>query len=393
MTRARWIAVLIVTLALHAMMMQWFSGRALNTRPPPERIPVQIALLKPVRVELAAAHPAAPAAPRTSPAAPEPHRAPTLSARATTSPAPQASPQTAPHALPAATSSTASTASTVSTTASHGVRFSPPPSGNLPYDVYYDNVQYAPNVLYWRFDGQRYDMSLSVIVPFAGRFGWESHGHLDAFGLAPDQYVEHRGHRPMERTTFDRKSRQIAFSRTQASLPALPDGAQDRFSVVMQLASLVRGHPDAYRAGVAHEFYVADSDSGETWRVMTLGDEIVQTGQGFSVNARHFMRMPRHANDKRRIDVWLAPSLGWIPVKLIQIEPNGKTIKLIWRGDSELTKTKIENNANNANINDINTKTNVNNTNAGDISGSGAHANDAPDTSAQPYHSAPEYSP
>lgn len=101
--------------------------------------------------------------------------------------------------------------------------------------------------------------------------------------------------------------------------------------MVMQLASLVRGDPDAYKPGVTRQFYVADNDSGEIWPIETIGDETVRTTQGF-IDARHFMRLPRHAGDTRRIDVWLAPSLGWLPARLVQTEPNGTQIELLWRG-------------------------------------------------------------
>ncbi len=137
-------------------------------------------------------------------------------------------------------------------------------------------------------------------------------------------------------TVFNRVTKQIAFTRTPATL-ALPDGAQDRFSMIMQLASLVRGDPDAYQPGVTRQFYVTDNDSGEIWPIETIGDEAVSMEQGF-IDARHFMRLPRHAGDRRRIDVWLAPSLGWLPVRLVQTEPNGTQVELVCAASSPRRK-------------------------------------------------------
>ena len=57
----------------------------------------------------------------------------------------------------------------------------------------------------------------------------------------------------------------------------LADGAEDRFRVVMQLSSLVRGSPDTYKPGVVRQFSVADNDSNEIWPIETVGDENVQT--------------------------------------------------------------------------------------------------------------------
>jgi len=205
-----------------------------------------------------------------------------------------------------------------------------PPSGELQYDTFFNGVRNQPGTIHWSSDGQRYEMVVSVPLPFVGTFSWTSKGRVDAFGLAPDQYIEKRGHRPEDVTIFNRTDKQIVFTRTPNSL-ALPDGAQDRFSMVMQLASLVRGNPEAYRPGVTREFYVADNDSGETWPITTIGDETVGTDHGY-VTARHFMRLPRREGDRRRIDVWLAPSLGWLPVRLLQTEPNGTQFELVWRG-------------------------------------------------------------
>ena len=105
--------------------------------------------------------------------------------------------------------------------------------------------------------------------------------------------------------------------------------------MVMQLASLVRGNPDAYKPGVTRQFFVVDNDSGEIWPVETIGDETIRTQDGY-LSARHFMRLPRHAGDQRRIDVWLAPSLGWLPARLVQTEPNGTEVELLWRGPLNL---------------------------------------------------------
>ncbi len=371
----RWVAVFVVVTLLHWLAAEWIERH--RGVPPPVRdvhVPVQVALLKPERIEresqtaaAGAAHKAAPQ-PARRPAKPrhEPHEL-----RAVTPPKPQPkveAPQ--PVSSPAETENGAAssavagagagnggtahagvgngnTPSAPASPASHGVKFSIPPSGDLQYDTFYNGVRNQPGTIHWASDGQHYEMVVSVPLPFIGSFSWTSRGHVDAFGLAPDQYIEKRGHRPSDVTVFNRDQKQIVFTRTPNSL-ALPDGAQDRFSMVMQLASLVRGDPDAYQPGVTREFFVADNDSGEVWPVTTIGDESVSTDHGF-VTARHFMRLPRREGDKRRIDVWLAPSLGWLPVRLVQTEPNGTQFELVWRGPIALPS------ANGASATDANT--------------------------------------
>jgi hypothetical protein len=352
----RWVGVFVTVTAFHWLAVEWFDRH--HSAPPPVahvRVPVQVALLKTERIEQQA-RPAGPApapaqaAPKPAPKPAEPHtlRAVTppkphpKEAASPPAPTPDTQSASAPEAASAANagagaSGTASAApgngkqpSAQATQASHGLKFSVPPSGELNYDTFYNGVRNQPGTIHWSSDGQRYEMVVSVPLPFVGTFSWTSKGRVDAFGLAPDQYIEKRGHRAADFTVFNRTDKQIVFTRTPNSL-TLPDGAQDRFSMVMQLASLVRGDPDAYKPGVTREFYVADNDSGETWPITTIGDETVGTDHGY-VTARHFMRLPRREGDKRRIDVWLAPSLGWLPVRLVQTEPSGNQFELVWRG-------------------------------------------------------------
>ncbi|TGN96426.1 DUF3108 domain-containing protein [Burkholderia sp. USMB20] len=210
------------------------------------------------------------------------------------------------------------------------VKFAAPPPGDLQYDTFYNGMQNMIGTIHWRTDGRTYDLSVSMPVPFVGPFSYRSEGRIDAFGVAPDRYVEKRGKRPEDIAIFNREIRQVVFTRTPNNAP-LPDGVQDRFSMLMQLSGLVRGNPAAYKPGVTQQFFVIDNNSGETWPITVIGDEDVQTQAGI-IRARHFMRLPRRDGDTRRIDMWLAPSLDWLPARLVQSEPNGSQIELLWHG-------------------------------------------------------------
>ncbi|WP_029969603.1 DUF3108 domain-containing protein [Paraburkholderia graminis] len=347
----RWIVVLLVVGVLHWIAAQWVERHRATLNPSDdEHVPVQVALLKPERIERnPAAVPPAPAAqPATrKPAASKPREhvltamqsAERAAMQAASAASDAAASAAAANAMPASSASSASSASGASASASAnatapqpvpGAKFSVPPSGDLQYDTFYNGVRNQPGTIHWTSSGERYEMVVSVPLPFVGTFVYSSHGRIDAFGLAPEQYVEKRGHRAEDISIFNRADRKIAFTRTPATLP-LPDGAQDRFSMVMQLASLVRGDPTAYKPGVTRQFFVVDSDSGENWPVETIGDETIRTAQGY-LETRHFKRLPRREGDQRRIDVWLAPSLGWLPARIVQTEPNGTQFELVWRG-------------------------------------------------------------
>ncbi|WP_233799769.1 DUF3108 domain-containing protein [Paraburkholderia sp. HP33-1] len=346
----RWIAVLVAVAVVHWIAAQWFERTRMNlTSGDHEHVPVQVALLTPERVERQPAQqpapaPRAPAPAHKSKASPprERHVLSALQPAKPNEPALAPASEVAASAPPAAASADASPSANAGGTAasapaaasapqaSTGVKFSVPPSAELDYDTFYNGVRNAPGTIHWASNAQGYEMIVSVPLPFVGPFIFSSHGGIDAFGLAPAQYSEKRGRRAEDIAIFNRNDNKIAFTRTPATLP-LPDGAQDRFSVVMQLASLVRGDPDAYKPGVTRQFFVIDTDSGENWPIETIGDETIRAAQGY-LETRHFKRLPRHDGDQRRIDVWLAQSLGWLPARILQTEPNGTQFELVWRG-------------------------------------------------------------
>jgi hypothetical protein len=364
----RWGAALAAAAVLHGIGALWFARHHDTFALEQVRPPVQVALLTPQPIARDTAHPVIPrrSAERARSVAarhgaPE---APVLHALTSPDPAEKADkagkpekPEIAENAEAASEAGNSATppgntagasvpaaqagAPTQASTAQAGVRFSVPPSGELHYNTFYNGVENAPGTIHWSSDGNGYEMIVSVPLPFVGTFSYESEGRIDAFGLAPARYVEKRGRRPEDVTTFDRADKRIGFTRTSTTL-ALPDGAQDRFSMVMQLASLVRGDPDAYKPGVTRSFYVADNDSGELWPIETIGDESVQTPEGY-IEARHFMRLPRREGDRRRIDVWLAATLGWLPARIVQTEPNGSQIELLWRGPLRAPASGAEN--------------------------------------------------
>ncbi|WP_321800648.1 DUF3108 domain-containing protein [Burkholderia sp. BCC1988] len=351
----RWLRVgiaLVVVLVLHALAALWLTrSRDAFTPPAPAAIPVQIELLKPQPIERQPApkpaehpieHPAEQAPAKPAPATPKP------APKAAPSPEPVlTSTQTAEHGEPppaaasaasgttgasgthAASSGGAASAATPGP-ATSGVKFAAPPPGDLQYDTFYNGMQNMIGTIHWRTDGRTYDLSVSMPVPFVGPFSYRSEGRIDAFGVAPDRYVEKRGKRPEDIAIFNREIRQVVFTRTPNNAP-LPDGVQDRFSMLMQLSGLVRGNPATYKPGVTQQFFVIDNNSGETWPITVIGDEDVQTQAGI-IRARHFMRLPRRDGDTRRIDMWLAPSLDWLPARLVQSEPNGSQIELLWHG-------------------------------------------------------------
>jgi hypothetical protein len=341
----------LVVAGLHAGGLRWLERAKQPLNPPPtERPPMQVELLTPKPVAPPApATPATPAKPVAAPPkpahpAPRPHPAPAPTpAVSAATPEPgalaAASPEVTASSAEAASASSAAAASKAPAAAS-GDKINVPPTGELRYDTLVNGVMNQTGTIHWTNDGQRYEMVVSIPLPFVGPFVYSSKGHIDAFGIAPEQYSEQRGRRAADIAIFNRDTKQIVYTRTPNSQP-LADGAQDRFSVVMQLTSLVRGAPDVYKPGVTRQFSVADNDSSEIWPMETVGDETVQARYGY-VTARHFMRLPRREGDRRKLDVWLAPALGWLPVRILQTEPNGLEVEMLWAGKLQTPTAAVE---------------------------------------------------
>jgi hypothetical protein len=339
----RWAGVLLAVLVLHWVAVHWVDRNKNVSNPSPaEHVPVQVELLTPKPVAPApvpVVKPAPKAVPKPAPPPPKPAATPQPAAsiappqqdvQVAQIEAAQAEQAAQAAAAKAASDAAASRATAAAAAATPADKFDVPPSGELHYDTLVNGMMNQTGNIHWLNDGQHFQMVVSIPLPFVGPYVYSSKGHTDRLGLAPEQYSEQRGRRAADITVFDRTTKQLVYTRTPNNQP-LADGAQDRFSVVMQLASLVRGAPDTYKPGVVRQFSVADNDSSETWPIETVGDENVQTRDG-NVQARHFTRLPRRDGDRRRLDIWLAPALGWLPVRILQTEPNGMQIELLWRG-------------------------------------------------------------
>ena len=111
-------------------------------------------------------------------------------------------------------------------------------------------------------------------------------------------------------TEFDAPGHRVLF---RAAGTEGPDnvGIQDRASVLMQLAGIGLAEPDQVRDVI--EIVVAGVRDLRIARFRVLGQEEVATGTG-TVTAWHLAELA--APGMARLDVWIAPEQGWMPVRL-----------------------------------------------------------------------------
>jgi outer membrane biosynthesis protein TonB len=166
----------------------------------------------------------------------------------------------------------------------------------------------------WTLTGDgRYRLRLATAAVGMTVLELESSGWLREFGLAPERYTETRVRRSAEAANFDWDSRRVTFS-TKTHERELVDGAQDRISFQFQLMLLAQAQPERFRAGARTVLVMAGRDDVATYRFRSAGKETTVTGLG-RLDAVRIERIPARESDAR-IDVWLVPTLGWLPVRL-----------------------------------------------------------------------------
>lgn len=199
--------------------------------------------------------------------------------------------------------------------------FAPPPSARLNYEVlieYRGVRQTLGGALNWQHDGERYSLHMSVALPFLGSRVQNSEGRIGRYGLHPQRFAEKT--RSERAAHFDEVGARIRYSANTPDAPLLP-GHQDRLSVFLQLAGLVHARPERFPAGHTVHMPTSGVRDSETWVFEIQGTETVALPRG-DVQALHLRRLPRKEFDTT-VDVWLAPSLGHLPVRMRLLEANG----------------------------------------------------------------------
>jgi len=184
-----------------------------------------------------------------------------------------------------------------------------PPSVLLTYDLTRPGTDGASATagtaqLAWRTDGERYQ--LDVDGP-TGRLHSEGVGG-DA-GIVPLRASEEAPGGPLV-TEFASERHRVLF---RAAGTEAPDniGIQDRASLLMQLAGM--GLADPGQVADTIEIAVAGARDVRVARLQVMGKEDVATGLG-TLGAWHLTE--RAAPGQPRLEVWLAPQQGWLPVQI-----------------------------------------------------------------------------
>jgi hypothetical protein len=357
----RWIALLIASVLLHLIVLDWFSG---NISMPEARdqtpTTIDAKLYKPQQSALAVPPKPKAKSPKPAPRAARPvppspvaaaQAEAALPARSMETPAvnlaqigeaflalengiPASGVQTSELAANEAPASELAAGETDSAAPAkpdlQHYKISIPPSAELKYDVQAlrnGQMVYGSGKISWQSDGGNYTVNGEASILFFTLLNFKSTGVIDDFGVAPVIYSEKRFRRSETNTHFHRERNTISFSASTATYPR-KGGEQDRASIVWQLTGIGRGDGEKFQPGAEIDFFVAGVRDAEPWRIRVIGEEQIEIGSG-KVTAWHVVRIPKQGSYDQKLDIWFAPQHEWYPVKLRFTDTNGEYLDML----------------------------------------------------------------
>lgn len=172
--------------------------------------------------------------------------------------------------------------------------------------------------LAWSQDGHAYDARLTLRFLFKTLRTQHSSGAIGPTGIEPTRFSDTR--KTEVASHFVRDQGQVVFSSNAPSV-ALMSGAQDRLSVMLQLGALLAGDPSRYPADGAIAVQTVGPRDADIW-IFKIGDEEKLSLPTGDLIARKLTRNPRAPFDDT-VELWLAPSFGYLPVRIKITQPNG----------------------------------------------------------------------
>jgi hypothetical protein len=335
--RGRVLAVLLASVLLHLALLHWAQrGMQFDLPPPPTSVTVELFTLPaPVTVGRTA---------QQRPPAPPPRAISTPPPASAQTPPPSPAIETAPPeplpvpATPPETTAAPAPAVPVVPEASRGespleatiVAF--PRFGRFVSDTVAGSGLarlLGTTVIEWRVDDARYTAS-SVTTDDAGNefLRLTSEGRVEpAFGIAPERYVEKRITRAPVATNFQWDAAKVTFGSNNREV-ALRPGVQDQLSFMAQLALIAQAFPDRLQPGMSVALEVASARDVRVYDLRVVGWEVTRTELGQVDTLKLERALPEGAKDAR-IELWLAPTLNWLPARTRTILSNEQTIETV----------------------------------------------------------------
>lgn len=178
-------------------------------------------------------------------------------------------------------------------------------------------------LLAWSRAGQGYrirvEAGIRVVFARVNLLTLTSEGTLGDEGFVPTLMTEKRRGRSQTATHFNRDAGTLTFSASQARY-ALALGAQDKASLPLQLSAIARG--DAKQLSGNIDVLVGEDRDASVFTFTVAGQETIATRLG-RIATWHLVRPPKPGSYHSRLELWLAPDYGWLPVQIRNVEASG----------------------------------------------------------------------
>ena len=167
----------------------------------------------------------------------------------------------------------------------------------------------------WLRQGRDYQVHLDVDVGLVAR-RMSSQGRLTAEGIAPQRYDEETKLVFVEarRSSVFFRGAEVQFANGQRE--PLPPGGQDSASQFVQLTWLFLTGREPLRAGQVVRFPLVLPRRQYDWQYEVVGEEMLDTPMG-PVASWHLRPGRKAGGGDLTAEVWLAPALQYLPVRLV----------------------------------------------------------------------------
>lgn len=209
-------------------------------------------------------------------------------------------------------------------------RFDVPPSADLNYSIRarQSGIMLSGDAtVRWVATTNAYAVSNEARAMLLGKIlDSKSEGEIDRYGLAPLRFTEKRFRKDPTTTSFDRVAHTIRFSASKQTYP-ITGGEQDRDSAIWQLIAVARAQPAAFKPGSDWHFFVAGQRDADPWSFKVIARERLATPLGETKTVHVLKEPPLDKPKAQRVDIWLAPTYHWYPVRLRYAEADGDFIE------------------------------------------------------------------
>jgi hypothetical protein len=274
--------------------------------PPPEEAPTTVAAAEPVEPAPVEPVPPPPEPPASAPLPVETPPPPEPPASAASAPAPPAVPLT------------------------HATQFAFPDPVRLLYALTGESKKLhysARGELLWKQDGQHYEATLQASMLFLGSRTRTSVGSITPEGLAPQRFSDKW--RTEVAAHFDQANHRASFSANTPDV-VLQTAAQDQLSVVLQIAGILAADPASYPPAASIAIQTIGPKDADLWIFSVEGPEKIHVPSG-GIDTLKLTRKPRKEFDQK-VEIWLAPAMGYLPVRLKITNANGDYVDQQLRG-------------------------------------------------------------